>query len=76
MTYFLGIDIGGTVIKSGLYDAEGHEKAVASEVDNGVAAHLGWSERDMNAMWRIVVGTIRRVLAPFICPAPQQAEAT
>lgn len=63
MTYFLGIDIGGTVIKSGLYDAEGHEKAVASEVDNGVAAHLGWSERDMNAMWRIVVGTIRRVVA-------------
>lgn len=62
MTYFLGIDIGGTVIKSGLYDAKGREKAVASEADNGVAAHVGWSERNMDAMWRIVAKTIRRVL--------------
>lgn len=63
MAYFLGIDIGGTVLKSGLYDETGREKAVASEVDNGVAAHVGWSERDMGAMWRTVVKTIRRVVA-------------
>jgi L-xylulokinase len=63
MTYFLGIDIGGTVIKSGLYDGQGREKAVASEVDNGVAARVGWSERNMDDMWRIVVKTIRHVLA-------------
>ena len=63
MTYFLGIDIGGTVIKSGLYDGEGREKAVASEVDNGVAVRVGWSERNMHDMWRIVVKTIRRVVA-------------
>jgi L-xylulokinase len=63
VTYFLGIDIGGTVIKSGLYDGEGREKAVASEVDNGVAVRVGWSERNMHDMWRIVVKTIRRVVA-------------
>ena len=63
MTALLGIDIGGTVIKSGLYDGEGREKAVASEVDNGVAVRVGWSERNMHDMWRIVVKTIRRVVA-------------
>jgi predicted NBD/HSP70 family sugar kinase len=30
MPYFLTVDIGGTVIKSGLYDGHGREKAVAS----------------------------------------------
>lgn len=63
MTYFLGIDIGGTVIKSGLYDEHGREKAVASETDPAVVARIGWCERDMIAMWRTVSITIRRVLA-------------
>ncbi|MDR3493832.1 MAG: carbohydrate kinase [Ancalomicrobiaceae bacterium] len=63
MTYFIGIDIGGTVIKSGLYNERGQEKAVASETDPAVVAHVGWCERDMIAMWRTVCITIRRVLA-------------
>ena len=31
MAHFLGVDIGGSVIKSGLYDEHGVEKAVAFE---------------------------------------------
>jgi L-xylulokinase len=62
MTYFLGIDIGGTVIKSGLYDEGGEEKAVASRNDPAIAGPVGWSERDMRAMWRSVCATVRRVL--------------
>ena len=62
MAYFLGIDIGGTVIKSGLYDERGREKAVASQTDVAVVLHVGWSERDMTAMWRTVCSTIRAVL--------------
>ncbi|MDR0440390.1 MAG: carbohydrate kinase [Candidatus Accumulibacter sp.] len=63
MAHFLGIDIGGTAIKSGLYDEHGKEKAVASLNDPVVAGPVGWSERDMRAMWRTVCVTVRRVLA-------------
>ena len=63
MAHFVGIDIGGTVIKSGLYDDRGQEKAVASLNDPAIAGPVGWSERDMRAMWRTVCATIRRVLA-------------
>ena len=62
MRYFIGIDIGGTVIKSGLYDANGQEKAVASQTETAIVAHLGWSERDPVAMWSAVCSTIRKVL--------------
>jgi L-xylulokinase len=54
MPHFLGIDIGGSVIKSGLYDEQGREKGVASSNDAAIAERVGWSERDMNAMWRSV----------------------
>jgi L-xylulokinase len=63
MAHFLGIDIGGSVIKSGLYDERGEEKAVASLGDPAIAGPVGWSERDMRAMWRTVCVTVRRVLA-------------
>jgi L-xylulokinase len=63
MAHFLGIDIGGTVIKSGIYDERGREKAVASLNDAPVAGPVGWSERDMGAMWETVCATIRKALA-------------
>lgn len=69
MPYFLGIDIGGSVIKSGLYDERGVEKGVASMNDAAIANHVGWSERDMNAMWGSVCGTIRQVLDTTGVPA-------
>ena len=62
MAHFLGIDIGGTVIKSGLYDACGNEKAVAALNDPAVTGPVGWSERDMHAMWKTVCATVRQVL--------------
>ena len=43
MAYFLGIDIGGTLIKSGLYDEYGKEKAVAAQADPAIAGPVGWS---------------------------------
>jgi L-xylulokinase len=63
MPYFVGIDIGGTVIKSGIYDERGRERAVSAQTDLAIVSHIGWSERDMNAMWRTVCATIRSVLA-------------
>ena len=41
MAHFIGVDIGGTVIKSGLYDERGNEKAVASLNDIPVAGPVG-----------------------------------
>ena len=63
MAHFLGVDIGGTVIKSGLYDERGKEKAVASLNDTAVSGPMGWSERDMRAMWKTVCTTVRKVIA-------------
>ena len=63
MAHFLGVDIGGTVIKSGLYDERGKEKAVASLNDPAIVAQVGWSERDMRSMWQTVCGTVRKVIA-------------
>ena len=63
MAHFLGVDIGGSVIKSGLYDEHGKEKAVASQSDAAIAAHVGWSERDMRAMWQAVCATVQQVIA-------------
>ena len=63
MAHFIGVDIGGTVIKSGLYDERGNEKAVASLNDIPVAGPVGWSERDMRSMWQTVCATIRKVIA-------------
>lgn len=62
MAHFIGIDIGGTVIKSALFDELGAEKAVATQTDTAVAGPVGWSERDMRAMWRTVCATLRQVL--------------
>lgn len=36
---------------------------MASLNDPAIAGPVGWSERDMRAMWRTVCATIRRVLA-------------
>jgi L-xylulokinase len=69
MPHFLGIDVGGSILKSGLYDEAGNEKAVASMSDAAIVDHVGWSERDMDAMWRSVCGTIRQLLASTKVPA-------
>ena len=63
MAYFIGVDIGGSLIKSGIYDELGQEKAVAALSDRVIAAPLGWSERDMHSMWQTVCATIKKVLA-------------
>ena len=63
MAHFIGVDIGGTVIKSGLYDEHGQEKAVAAQSEAAIVPQIGWSERDMRTMWQSVCATVRKVLA-------------
>ncbi|VTR16689.1 L-xylulose/3-keto-L-gulonate kinase [Serratia fonticola] len=62
MGYFLGIDIGGTLIKAGLYRANGEEIAVAECDGETVSPQPGFSEREMEPLWRDLCQTIRQVL--------------
>ncbi|MFV0430705.1 MAG: FGGY-family carbohydrate kinase [Alphaproteobacteria bacterium] len=51
---FLGIDIGGTMIKAGLYTREGEEVAVSEQNGDVITLHSGWVERDMEEFWQSV----------------------
>ena len=62
MGYFLGIDIGGTLIKAGLSRANGEEIAVAECDGETVSPQPGFSEREMEPLWRDLCQTIRQVL--------------
>ncbi len=50
--YYLGIDIGGTLTKTGLYTKEGKEIAVAEKGSDALTPHPGWVERDMDDFWK------------------------
>lgn len=63
MGYFLGIDIGGTVIKAGLYRANGDEVAVAQCDGEVLSVQPGFSERSMEALWQDLCQTLRQVLS-------------
>lgn len=61
----LGIDAGQSVTKAALYDAEGHELAVARTETRISSPRPGWQERDLHEVWadtarvtRQVVGTV------------------
>ncbi|MGB3541150.1 MAG: FGGY-family carbohydrate kinase [Mesorhizobium sp.] len=60
---FLGIDIGTSVIKAALFDAAGHERAEFAERMHLLAAPVGWSELDGEAVWSVTVRVIRGLLA-------------
>lgn len=63
MHYFLGLDIGGTMIKAGLYRANGDEVAVAERNGEMLSLQPGFCEREMEALWQDLCLTIREVLS-------------
>ncbi len=56
---FLGIDIGGTMTKAGLYTKDGEEIAVSEKSSDAITLHSGWVERDMDKFWQSVCFTIK-----------------
>jgi hypothetical protein len=60
--FLLGIDNGGTVIKAALFTLDGKELAVASRQTVLVTPHPGWTERDMEELWRQNCACIRQVI--------------
>jgi L-xylulokinase len=61
--YLLGIDNGNTVSKAALFDFHGKEIALASCKVETEYPHSGWTERDMESLWRSTADAIREVLA-------------
>lgn len=70
MRYFIGIDIGGTVTKAGLYDELGNELHIAEKNSDVLRDSPGVTERDMNELWQ----TICEIVATCCqySPAPVQ----
>ena len=62
MAYFLGIDLGGTVIKAGLYNESGDEVGVFESAAENVSPQEGFAERDMNLLWNSVCVVCRGVV--------------
>jgi xylulokinase len=62
MGLLLGLDVGTTSIKAGLYDAElGQVVRLASRPTPVEQPAPGWSEHDPEALWRAVISCIREV---------------
>ncbi len=59
---FLGIDIGGTMTKAGLYTKDGKEVAVSEKSSEAICLHSGWVERDMDKFWQNICSTIKDCL--------------
>lgn len=51
MTYLLGIDAGGTVLKAVLHGLDGRPVATGYARCPSTTPHPGWVERDMEALW-------------------------
>ena len=60
--YLLGIDNGCTVSKAALFDLEGHEIQVASQVIDLDCPHPGWTERGMEGIWQTTSHAIRETI--------------
>ncbi|MDR0870811.1 MAG: carbohydrate kinase [Planctomycetaceae bacterium] len=50
----IGIDCGSTMVKAALFDRRGTELAVAGRKIEHLYPHPGWTENNMNAVWRSV----------------------
>jgi sugar (pentulose or hexulose) kinase len=59
----LGIDIGTSVIKAALFDEAGNELAEAAEPMRLLAAPVGWSELDGDAVWAVTTRVIRALFS-------------
>lgn len=57
--YYLGIDIGGTMTKAGLYTQDGTEIMVSEKSNDAITPHPGWVERDLHDFWDSICFCIR-----------------
>ena len=63
MKYLMGIDNGGTFSKTALFDENGRQIAKASAPTVTLTPKPGYTERDMEALWRVNAQVIREAVA-------------
>ncbi|MFO7936269.1 MAG: FGGY-family carbohydrate kinase [Kiritimatiellia bacterium] len=63
MDYLLGIDNGGTATKAAIFDLRGNMLASESRNIKIIDSGSGWSERNMESMWRDTCLVIREALS-------------
>lgn len=73
--YFVGIDNGGTTVKAAVYDEKGRELAVSSRWAGLDTPAAGFTERDMEDMWRDTAACIREAVGKAGVPAEEIAAA-
>ncbi len=61
--YLVGVDNGGTMSKAAVFTEDGRELAAAARKVEILEPQPGWSERDMDAMWRGTAEAIREAVA-------------
>lgn len=61
-TYFMGVDNGGSMVKAVIFDEFGSEIASSSARPALLTPHAGFTERDMDELWRINCQVIREAL--------------
>lgn len=63
MKYYLGLDNGGTSTKASLYTIDGNEVFTSSTDTNMITPRPGFTERDMEEMWRANCKVIKDVIS-------------
>ena len=60
--YVIGLDNGGTVSKAALFDLEGREICVASRQTDIITPKPGYTERDMEILWKMNCECVREII--------------
>lgn len=69
MKYLVGIDNGGTYVKTAVFDEEGRQVAVSRKPVANMVPMPGHAERDMEELWRVNAQTVREaVISSKIAP--------
>lgn len=62
MTYFIGLDSGGTFMKAALIDNLGRQKAIAKVSARIINGQQGWVERELDSLWQDAKSAIAKLL--------------
>lgn len=62
MRYLIGIDNGGTFSKAAIFDEDGKQISVASVGTETITPEPGFTERDMDEIWRVNIEAIKTAI--------------
>lgn len=62
MRYLMGIDNGGTFSKAALFDEDGRQISVASVPTATITPKPGYTERDMEELWRVNAKAVKQAI--------------